>query len=282
MAADQPERSESGDAWASPDVASGWQRGAAARGQTMGPVTELMLDLAGVKAGSRVLDLGAGTGDQAFMAARRVGPEGVVLATDISRAMLDVAQEAARAAGLGNVQTRVMDAQQLELASGSIDAVISRYCFQFVPDLQRTLGEVRRVLKPGGRLAAMVFSAVEKNPYRAAPQAIASRLAGRPFPEPGPGQWAINDPGTLTAAYQQASLRDVEVRSANLAWRFPSLDHALRNLEEAQPLFVKLLVDLSEEDRATAWAEINRALQPFVGQDGFEAPGEVLIAAGTA
>jgi len=138
------------------------------------------------------------------------------------------------------------------------------------------------VLKPGGRLAAVVFSAVEKNPYRAAPQAIASRLAGRQFPESGPGQWALNDPATLVDAYQQAGFREVDVRPVPIAYRFPSLADALRNLEEAQPLFVKLLDELSEADRATAWAEIDRTLQPFVGRDGFEAPSEALIAAGAA
>jgi ubiquinone/menaquinone biosynthesis C-methylase UbiE len=248
----------------------------------MGPVTELMLDLAGVTVGSQVLDLGAGTGDQTLLAAQRVGPGGAVLATDISASMLDLAREAARAADLLNVQTRVMDAQHLELESGSFDAVIARFSLQFVPDVRRALAEVRRVLKPGGRLAALVYSAVEKNPYRAAPQAIASRLAGRPFPEPGPGQWALNEPATLVDAYRQAGFQEVDVRPATLAWRFPSLEDALRNLEEAQPLFVKLLDELSEADRATAWAEIERTLQPFVGRDGFEAPSEVLIAAGTA
>jgi ubiquinone/menaquinone biosynthesis C-methylase UbiE len=279
---DRPKPSESGDAWASGDVASGWLRGAAARGRAMGPVTELMLDLAGVTVGSQVLDLGAGTGDQTLLAAQRVGPGGAVLATDISASMLDLAREAARAADLLNVQTRVMDAQHLELESGSFDAVIARFSLQFVPDVRRALAEVRRVLKPGGRLAALVYSAVEKNPYRAAPQAIASRLAGRPFPEPGPGQWALNEPATLVDAYRQAGFQEVDVRPATLAWRFPSLEDALRNLEEAQPLFVKLLDELSEADRATAWAEIERTLQPFVGRDGFEAPCEALIAAGTA
>ena len=169
MTMDRPKPSESGDAWASGDVASGWLRGAAARGRAMGPVTELMLDLAGVTVGSQVLDLGAGTGDQTLLAAQRVGPGGAVLATDISASMLDLAREAARAADLLNVQTRVMDAQHLELESGSFDAVIARFSLQFVPDVRRALAEVRRVLKPGGRLAAVVFSAVEKNPFRAAP-----------------------------------------------------------------------------------------------------------------
>ena len=125
MTADRPKPSEPGAAWASGDVASGWLKGAAARGQALGLLTELMLDLAGVTVGSRVLDLGAGTGDQTLLAAQRVGPGGAVLATDISAPMLDLAREAARAAGLRNVQTRVMDAQHLELDSGSLDAAIA-------------------------------------------------------------------------------------------------------------------------------------------------------------
>ena len=112
---DRPGPSRSGEAWASGDAASGWKRGAAARGRALDPLTELLLDLAGVTVGSRVLDLGAGTGDQALLAARRIGPAGLVLATDISAAMLALTQEAVRAASLANVQTRVMDAQRLEL-----------------------------------------------------------------------------------------------------------------------------------------------------------------------
>ena len=280
MTMDRPKPSASGSAWGSGDVASGWMRGAAARGRALAPVNDLMLDLAGVRVGSRVLDLGAGTGDQTLLAAQRVGPDGAVLATDISASMLDLAREAAEAAGLVNVETRVMDAQHLDLESGSFDAAMARFSLQFVPDVERALTEVRRVLKPGGRFAAVVFSAVEKNPYRASPQAIASRLVGRPFPEPGPGQWALNDPATLTDAFARADFRDVEARPVPFLYRFPSLADALHNLEEAQPLLVKLLDELSQVDRVTAWAEIEQSLLPFVGDDGFAGPSEALIAVG--
>lgn len=279
---DRPRPSESGEAWASGDAASGWKRGAAARAQALGPLTELMLDLAGVTVGSQVLDLGAGTGDQTLLAARRIRPGGMVLATDISASMLALTQEAARAADLPNVQTRVMDAQRIELEAGSFDAAMARFSLQFIPDVQRALAEVRRVLKHGGRFAAVVFSAVERNPFRSAPHAIASRLAGKQFPESGPGQWALNDATTLRDAFQQAGFRDVDVRPVPFVYRFPSLADALRNLEEAQPLLVKLLGELSEDDRAAAWAEINQTLQPFVGPDGFAAPSEALIVVGVA
>lgn len=282
MTMDQPKPSEPGEAWASEDTASGWKRGAAARGRALEPLTELMLDLAGVTAGSQVLDLGAGTGDQTILAARRIGPRGMVLATDISASMLIFTQEAARAANLPNVQTRVMDAQRLELEPGSFDAAMARFSLQFVPDVRRALAEVRRVLKPGARFAAAVFSAVERTPFRAAPQAIASRLAGRQFPEPGPGQWALNDPTALRDPFRRAGFRDVDVRPVPFVYRFPSLADALRNLQEAQPPLMKLLNELSEDDRTAAWAEISRALQPFVGPDGFAAPSEALIVVGAA
>ena len=274
--------SEWGRAWTTGDVASGWQRGTATRVRALGPVTERLLDLAGVTEGSRVLDLGTGTGEQAIVAARRVGPSGVVLATDISPAMLEIARAAARDAQLGNVQNRIMDAQHLDLESASFDAAIARFSLQFVPDVPRALAEVRRVLKPGGRFAAVVFSTVESNLFRAAPQAIASRLAGRQFPEPGPGQWALNDRGVLAGEFQRAGFRDVEVHTVPFVYAFESLADALRNLEESQPMLMTLLGELPVSDRAAAWTEIEQSLQPCVTPDGFRGPAEALVASGTA
>jgi SAM-dependent methyltransferase len=279
-ATDRPTLGAPGDAWTSDALTRGWHEGAVARDQALGPLTELMLDLAGVTVDSWVLDVGAGTGDQTTVAARRVGPGGAVLATDISAAILARASEATRVARLSAVQAVVMDAQRLALASGSVDAAIARFSLQFVPDVQRALAEVRRVLRPGGRFAAVVFSAVERNPFRAAPQAIASRLAGQPFPPFGPGQWALNDPATLADAFRRAGFKAVEVRPVPFVYRFASLADALENQAVAQPLFTQLLESLSEADRAAAWVEITRTFQPFVAPDGFSAPNEALLAAG--
>ena len=282
MTADRSEPRASGEAWASQDLASAWQSGAAARGEAMSAVTELLLDLAGVTAGSRVLDVGAGTGDQTLVAAQRVWPGGSVLATDPAATMLGLAVEAFRGAGLQNVETRVMATENLDLEPGSFDAVIARNSLQFVPDLQRGLAEVRRVLKPGGRFASLSWSATENNPFRAIPHAVASRAAGRPFPEPGPGPWALRDAAALAEAFQAAGFQDVDVRAAPIAWRFPSLDDAVRNLEETFPPIIRLLGTFGEGERAATRAEIRQALQPYAGPDGFEAPGEVLIASGAA
>ena len=96
-------------AWSSRDAVEAWQRSSAARNATLAAATERMLDLAALRPGARVLDLGTGTGDQAFAAAARVGPQGHVLATDISAEMVAEAAAGAARAGLGNVATRVLD-----------------------------------------------------------------------------------------------------------------------------------------------------------------------------
>lgn len=110
-----------------------------------------MLDLANLRPGNRVLDVAAGTGDQTLMAAQRVGPTGYVLATDISANMLNLASDAARESGLTNVETRVMDAENIDLDADSFDAVICRQGLMLVSNPHKALVGMRRVVKPKGK-----------------------------------------------------------------------------------------------------------------------------------
>src|SRR5712692_2323040 len=146
-------------------AAEAWNRWESFIDQWLGAAMEIMLDLADVHAGSRVLDVVAGAGGQTLAAAKRVGPSGSVLATDISSNILDFAASNARAAGLSNVETRVLDGEDLEVASESFDAVISRVGLIYFPDQQKALGGMRRALKPGGRVAAIVYTTAENNKF---------------------------------------------------------------------------------------------------------------------
>jgi len=103
-----------------------WIRNQGQRSNTFGPATEIMLDLADIRTGNRVLDVAAGTGDQTLLAARRVGPNGYVLAIDVSTNMLNIATDAVRRVGLTTIETRIMDAENLDLDADSFDAVICR------------------------------------------------------------------------------------------------------------------------------------------------------------
>src|SRR6266511_802676 len=151
MATNQAGQAEWSDRWASAGAAEAWRRRDAQRNEYMSAATDLMLDLASVASGSRVLDVAAGTGGQTLLVAQRVGPSGFVLATDVSASMLEQAADAARQAGLTNVQTRAVDAQGLDLEPDSFDAAISRNGLQFIRDLHAALVAIRSALKPGGR-----------------------------------------------------------------------------------------------------------------------------------
>jgi ubiquinone/menaquinone biosynthesis C-methylase UbiE len=128
-----------------------------------------MLDRAGVEAGSKVLDVAAGAGGQSIAAARRVGHAGRVLATDISPAILAYAAAAAADAGLENLITLEMDGELLTVEEGSFGAVISRVGLIYLPDLQAALAGMRAALRPGGRMAAVVYSTAEANGFFAIP-----------------------------------------------------------------------------------------------------------------
>jgi SAM-dependent methyltransferase len=191
-----------------------WKGGAALRAQSFGPATTLMLDLAQIEAGDRVLDVAAGTGDTSVLAAERVGPTGRVLATDISASMIEGAAEAARSAGLTNIETRVMDARAMDLASDSFDAVISRMGIMLMPERERALAEILRVLKPGKRLAVLVWSTGERNLANFLPQVIARRHAGLPpLTVDQPGMFALGAPGLLGRTLSGAGFRDVSVQA---------------------------------------------------------------------
>src|SRR5260221_10189854 len=179
--------------WSSSEMAEHWQQDIERRRQDFAEATQRMLEAAGAEPGDHVLDIAAGTGDQSLLAARLVGPSGSILATDSSADMLDIAARVVQQEGLTTITTRVMDAEQLDLQDNAFDAVICRLALMLIPNLQPALREIRRVLKPGGKLAALVWSAPENNPLFALPLAIVSTyVRGASSHRPHP--FALSDP----------------------------------------------------------------------------------------
>jgi ubiquinone/menaquinone biosynthesis C-methylase UbiE len=263
-------------------AAEAWNRWGPTLAQWLGPATEIMLDMAGVRAGSRALDVAAGAGEQSLVAARRVGPSGFVLATDIASNLLVFAAEAARQAGLTNVETQVMDGENLELEAESFDAVISRVGLIYFPDQQRALTGMRRILKPGGKIAAIVYSTAENNKFFSLPVAIIRRRAQLPPPLPGqPGPFSLGSPGVLEQALTQAGFRDVETRVVAAPLRLSSAAECVRFERESFGALHQMLAGLTEAERQAAWEEIEQALRGFESPHGFEGPCELVIGAGT-
>jgi SAM-dependent methyltransferase len=242
-----------------------------------------MLDGAGVRAGGRVLDVAAGAGGQTLAAARRVGPAGHVLATDLSPAILQYAAAAARSAGLENVETQELDGESLAgIEDESVDAVISRLGIIYFPDQLGALAEMRRVLRPGGRLAVVVWSTPENGRFVSVAVGIIRRRAELAPPLPGqPGPFGLGSDGVLAAAFERAGFSDVSVQAVASPLRMASAAECLRLQQESYGALHQMLAGLDEAGREAAWQEVGEALVEFDGADGFVGPCELLVGAAT-
>lgn len=264
-------------------AAEPWYRWGPTLEDWLGEATELMLDAAHLAPGHRVLDVAAGAGGQTLAAAGRVGPEGSVLATDISEAILAFAERRAGEAGVQNVATRVMDGENLDVEEGFFDAVISRVGFIYFPDQPAAFSGMRRALKPGGRLAGVVYSTPEANRFFSIPVSIIRRRAALPAPAPGqPGPFSFGAEGAIEAAYEQAGFSEIEVRRISAPVRMVSAAECVRFERESFGALHQMMAGLSEPEREEAWSEIEHELSQFETPQGFEGPCEMIVSGGTA
>jgi ubiquinone/menaquinone biosynthesis C-methylase UbiE len=264
--------------WSSSERAEHWQEDVERRRQDFAEATQRMLEAAKLKPGDHVLDIAAGTGDQSILAARRVGSSGSILATDSSAEMLGIAAQVVQQEGLTNITMRVMDAQQLDLPDNAFDAAICRLALMLIPNLQSALREIRRVLKPGGKLAALVWSAPEHNPLFALPLAIVSHYAGgtsshRPHP------FALSDPGVFERELMEAGFDEVTTRALPFQSHYASLDAFLQST--ASRLTADVMGQLRKPEQQQLLGEVREALSQFEGSHGLVAPAELLLGVGS-
>jgi ubiquinone/menaquinone biosynthesis C-methylase UbiE len=261
-------------------AAEAWHRWTPFLAEWLGPATDRMLELARVGTGARVLDVAAGAGEQSLRAARRAGPTGQVLATDLSPTILEYAARDARAAGLANVATRELDGEALAaLPAGGFDAVISRLGVIYFPDRAAALAGMRQVLAPGGRIGLVVYSTPERNGFFSLPVSIIRRRAQLPPPLPGqPGPFSLGADGALAAALAGAGFRDVVVETVDAPVRLPSAAECVRFERESFGALHQMMSKLSAEEQADTWTEIAEALARFEGPEGFVGPCQLLVA----
>lgn len=248
----------------------------------LGPSTEIMLDMAAIGPGCRVLDVAAGAGDQSLQAAARVGPSGHVLATDISSQILEFAAANVRSAGYRNVETAVMDGESLDVPEGSFDAVISRVGLIYFPDQQKALASMKRALKPGGRVAAIVYSTAENNKFFSTPVSIIRRRANLPPPLPGqPGPFSLGGPAVLEGEFRKAGFGGVRSCTVSAPVELKSAAECVRFEKESFGALHQMLAGLDQPGKDAAWTEIEDSLRQFETKSGFEGPCEMIVAVGT-
>jgi SAM-dependent methyltransferase len=262
-------------------VAEAWHKWIPVVRQWAGAATASMLDGARIGPGSRVLDIAAGDGDQSLLAAQRVGPSGYVLATDIAPNLVAIAARSFQAAGLKNAEARVMDAEALSVEDASFDAVICRLGLFFLPNLSKALSEIRRVLKPEGRIAAVVFYTPDKNPFFSVPISVIRNRAQLPPPLSGqPGPFSLGAPGVLQDAFVKAGFRHVESRYAAAPLHMASAAECVQFERESFGALQQMLAGVSEAERELAWREIERQFAKYEGRNGFDSPCEVIVGVG--
>ena len=266
------------------DAADAWHRWGGFVGDWLHDATETMFELAHLAPGSHVLDVAAGAGEQSLRAARRVGPTGRVLATDIAPELLDrCARDAARE-GLTQVEVLELDGEASgTLPPGSFDAALSRVGLIYFPDRAGALRGIHSALRDGGRFAAVVYSTPEANAFFSVPVRVIRARAGLPAPGPGlPGPFSLGGPGVLADALAGAGFEDVEVRAVPSPVRLATAAECVRFQKESFGALHQLMRGLDPAEREDVWLEVTEELRAFEGASGFVGPCEMLVGGGTA
>lgn len=269
------------DMWAG--VAEQWGEHAEYVDARGAAVTDLLLDLTRPQPGERVLELACGAGGVGLAAAERVGPAGSVVLSDGTAEMTAVAARRADALGLRNVSARVLDFEAIAEPDGSYDVVLCREGLMFALDPVGAACEIRRVLRPGGRVGIGVWGPRERNPWLALVFDAVSEQIGAPVPPPGvPGPFSLDDADRLAAVLAAGGLQDVTVGELRVPLRAASFDEWwARTTAIAGPL-AKRLAAMPEPARQALRARLREDTRPYATGDGIEIPGVTLVASGRA
>jgi ubiquinone/menaquinone biosynthesis C-methylase UbiE len=262
-------------------AADGWAKWEQTISAGLSDATETLIDMAGVRPPMRVLDLACGAGDQSLQAAKRVGPNGTVVAVDISARMLEHLRRNAGRAGLHNIETLECAAEELGQAQNLFDAAICRLGLMLFPAPRRALEAVQGAMRPGARFAALVFTTPAANPFLTRTMAILLRHAGKSPPAPGqPGLFALGGEGVLASLLKESGLGQVETKTMRALLGLPNASDALEMMQQAFGAYRAVVADLSEAEKSQAWADVYQRLKEFEADDGFSAEFEFIIGSG--
>jgi SAM-dependent methyltransferase len=245
------------------------------------PFAAAMVTLVPPPMAGRILDVATGTGLVALEAAKRVGPGGTVLATDFLPAWEPYVRETASEAGVTNLTFAAMPAEALELPDASFDVVYCQFGLMFVPEPVRALREMRRVLRPGGRIGIAVWSVPEKVGLF-----LISRIAGPALPpvagEAPPSPMSMGAPGLIEGLIAQAGFSDIATKRVTrfheiadpetewTAWR-----------EDLAATDGSGLASLPEGEQQRLHDEVIAALEAFRDGDVVRIPSEAIVVTAT-
>ncbi len=260
-------------------IAPTWARRRADIERFAAPVRAWLVRELAPRPGEAVLELAAGNGDTGFEVASHIGGRGRLITSDFAPAMLESARHRAGELGVRNVEFRVIDAQQIDLDTNSVDGVVCRYAYMLMIDPQAAITETRRVLRPGGRLVLAVWGPPSTNPFFTAavgPLVGADRL---PAPQPdGPGVFRLADAPVLHDMLVRAGFDQVRIEQVPVCAMLRDVDAYLGLVADTAGPIGLAIQGLSPEERTELAAAVGNQLEPYLSGDGLGIPGLALCA----
>jgi ubiquinone/menaquinone biosynthesis C-methylase UbiE len=265
-------------------AATGWKKWSELIDHGTGEVSERLVEMAGVKMGDRVLDVACGYGEPSLTAARKAGPEGSVVATDISEEMLAFGRERTADAGVENIEFMRSDAISLDFPGESFDAALSRWGIIFEPDGEGAAERVRRFLKPGGKFAISSWGPPERVPMLAIAMKTAMEKLDVPLPPPGtPGPLSRPTEEAIGGLLEGSGFSDVEVQELEVTFEYDSPEEYTSFIKEIAPPVSAMIAPHPEEVQKETWDAITEAARETAESDGrVRNTNLVLVAAGQA
>jgi SAM-dependent methyltransferase len=234
-----------------------------------------------LRTGLRVLDLGSGTGYPALLAAQTVGAKGSVVGIDLAERMLEAARRKATSLGLSNIRFQTGDATTLPFDTASFDAVTSRFCLMFLPEIAKAVAEIARILKPDTWMSAAVWSAPDKNPYLKIPLDVIKQSIDLPPPDPAaPGIFRLAKPGELVNMLRQAGFADIAEEEFLADVRFPAAEDYFSSLMDIAAPIQNLWMNLSPTQQTEARQRIVHTAERHRKNEVIALPIAVRLVAG--
>jgi ubiquinone/menaquinone biosynthesis C-methylase UbiE len=259
-------------------MAAGWDERHAYFEEVARPVTQRLLERLDPSPGTTILDLAAGTGVVGFSAAALVGADGHVIVSDFADAMVEAASRRSRELGLGNVECRVLDAENLDLQDGSVDGVICRWGYMLMADPAAALRETRRVLRVGGRVSCAVFDGPDQNPLVALPSRVLQERGHLPSPEPGaPGILSLADRDRLRRLFADAGFGEPVIDEVAFGFRYAGADDYWAYLNTAAGPIAMVLGRLGDGEREQVRGEIAERVKAFGDSGEIHLPAVSLV-----
>jgi SAM-dependent methyltransferase len=192
-----------------------------------------------------------------------------VISTDFAPEMVEVARRRGAARGLGNVEYRTLDAEQMALDDDCVDAVLCRSGYMLMADPAAALRESRRVLRPGGALAFSVFTTAEENPWFTLPARTFVDRGHVPPPEPGSrGVFSTGDPGRIRELVTGASFADPEIEAIGFAFEHPDEDDVWKAILDLKGPLATAISSLEVEEREAIRNAVIDGFAPYRSADG--------------